>query len=130
MFLFRSNAFLQLHETSHVWGQVALFAARRRRLIAAVLLVLVGHHLLDAYHGFGLTDEWNLEEEEEEEQRRLYVGDLSHNTMGVILTTWCLGYLAVFHMYSRKTDVDSCPVDWTSDALTCSPSLTKSFLQM
>lgn len=90
MFLFRSNAFLQLHETSHVWGQVALFAARRRRLIAAVLLVLVGHHLLDAYHGFGLTDEWNLEEEEEEgEQRRLYVGDLSR-PQGLPTVPWVL----------------------------------------
>lgn len=107
MFLFRSNAFLQLHETSHVWGQVALFAARRRRLIAAVLLVLVGHHLLDAYHGFGLTDEWNLveEEEEEEEQRRLYVGDLSHDTIGCYpnyLVSW------VFSSVSHVLEEDRC----------------------
>ncbi len=54
------DALLQLHETGHVWRQVLGFphAARRRGLEAAVFLI--GHHLLHADHGLGLTDERNL----------------------------------------------------------------------
>lgn len=55
LLLYRSNPLLQLDQASHVRGKVVLLAARWRRLVAAVLLVLVVHHLLDAYHGFGLT---------------------------------------------------------------------------
>lgn len=51
---------LELDQASHVWGEVVLFAAWRRRLVAAVLLILIGHHLLDTYHGFGLTYQGHL----------------------------------------------------------------------
>lgn len=54
------EAFLQLHQAGHVRGEVALPAACWRRLVAAILLILVGHHLLDAYHGLGLTDQRHL----------------------------------------------------------------------
>lgn len=57
----RPDALLQLHQASHVRGAVVLLAARRGRLVAAVLLVLVGHHLLDAYHGLSFTDQRHLE---------------------------------------------------------------------
>ncbi|KAG7221244.1 hypothetical protein INR49_017414 [Caranx melampygus] len=45
------NPLLKLDQAGHVRGEVVLFAAWRRRLVAAVLLVLVVHHLLDADHG-------------------------------------------------------------------------------
>lgn len=54
------DAFLQLDQTGHVRGEVVVLAARRRWLVAAILLVLVGHHLLDADHGLGFADEWYL----------------------------------------------------------------------
>lgn len=52
-----SNALLQLDQAGHVRGKVVVLAARWRRLVAAVLLVLVAHHLLDANHGLCLTDQ-------------------------------------------------------------------------
>lgn len=60
LLLYWPNPLLELDQASHVWGEVVLFAARWRRLVAAVLLVLVGHHLLDAYHGFSLADQRHL----------------------------------------------------------------------
>lgn len=64
LFLHRPDPLLQLDQTGHLRGQVVLFASRRRRLVAAVLLVLVGHHLLDADHGLGLADQRHLRLEE------------------------------------------------------------------
>lgn len=60
LLLYRPDALLQLDQASHVRGEVVVLAARRGRLVAAVLLVLVGHHLLDAYHGLRLTDQRHL----------------------------------------------------------------------
>lgn len=59
LLLRRPNALLELDQASHVRRELA---ARRRRLVAAVLLVLVGHHLLDAYHGLRLADQRHLVE--------------------------------------------------------------------
>ena len=61
LLLQRPEALLQLHEASHLLVVVVLPAARGRGLEASVLLVLVGHHLLDAYHGLSLTDQRHLE---------------------------------------------------------------------
>lgn len=57
--LLRPDALLQLPETGHVGREVIGFprGAGWRKLEA---VLLVGHHLLDADHGFGLTDERNL----------------------------------------------------------------------
>lgn len=63
LLLHRPDALLQLDQASHVWGEVVVLAARRGRLVAAVLLVLIGHHLLDADHGLSLTDQGHLTEE-------------------------------------------------------------------
>lgn len=60
LLLHRPDALLQLDQTSHVWGEMVVLAARRGRLIAAVLLVLIGHHLLDADHGLSFTDQRHL----------------------------------------------------------------------
>lgn len=60
LLLYRPDPFLQLDQASHVRGEVIVLAAWRRRLIAAVLLVLVGHHLLNAYHGLSFTDQRHL----------------------------------------------------------------------
>ena len=51
---------LQLDQSGHIRGRVVLPDPRRRGLVAAVLLVLVGHHLLDADHGLGLADQRHL----------------------------------------------------------------------
>ncbi len=58
------DALLQLHETGHVRRQAlgSPRGAQRGGLEAAVFLI--GHHLLDADHGPGLTDERNLWTEE------------------------------------------------------------------
>lgn len=57
--LLRPDALLQLPETGHVWREAVGFPRGAwRRWLEAVLLV--GHHLLDADHGFGLTDKRNL----------------------------------------------------------------------
>lgn len=79
LLLYRPDPFLQLDQASHVWREVVLLAARWRLLVAAVLLVLVGHHLLDAYHGLGFTDQRHLMdvtivEEKESEPGRLTWG--------------------------------------------------------
>lgn len=75
LLLYRPDPFLELDQACHVWGQVVRLAARRGLLVATVLLVLVGHHLLDAYHGFGLADQRHLidfsEDGEEEECFRI-----------------------------------------------------------
>lgn len=60
LLLYRPDPLLQLDQASHIRGEVVLLAAWRRWLVAAVLLVLVGHHLLDAYHGLGFTDQRHL----------------------------------------------------------------------
>lgn len=57
------DAFLQLDQAGHVRGEVVVLAAWRWRLVAAILLVLVGHHLLDADHWLGFTDERYLVKE-------------------------------------------------------------------
>lgn len=60
LLLYRPDPFLQLDQASHIRGDVVLLTARWRRLVTAVLLILVGHHLLDAYHGFSLADQRDL----------------------------------------------------------------------
>lgn len=60
LLLHRPDPFLQLDQAGHLRGEVVLLASRRGRLVAAVLLVLVGHHLLDADHGLGLADQRHL----------------------------------------------------------------------
>lgn len=57
LLLCRLDPLLQLDEARHLRREVVLLAARGRRLVAAVLLVLIGHHLLDAYHGLGFADQ-------------------------------------------------------------------------
>lgn len=63
LLLDRPDPLLQLDQASHVRGEVVVLAAGWRWLVAAVLLVLVGHHLLDAYHGLSFTDQRHLVEE-------------------------------------------------------------------
>lgn len=58
--LHRPDPFLKLDQASDIWGDVVLLAARWRRLVTAVLLILVGHHLLDAYHWLSLADQRHL----------------------------------------------------------------------
>lgn len=56
---------LQLDQAGHLRREVVLLASRWGRLVAAIFLVLVGHHLLDADHGLGLADQrhlWMVEE--------------------------------------------------------------------
>ncbi|TNN81516.1 hypothetical protein EYF80_008288 [Liparis tanakae] len=89
LLLLRPDAFLQPHQAGHIWGAVVLPAARWR-LVAAILLVLVGHHLLDADHGLSFTDQRHL------------------------------GHAVVTEEKKRNQN----------DGLTCSPSFTKSFLQI
>lgn len=60
LLLHRPDALLQLDQASHVRGEMVVLAARRGRLVAAVLLVLIGHHLLDADHGLSFTDQRHL----------------------------------------------------------------------
>lgn len=72
--LYRPDPLLQLDQASHVRGEVVLLAAWWGRRVAAVLLALVGHHLLDAYHGLSFTDQRHLVDnmvmEEEEEKNK------------------------------------------------------------
>lgn len=64
--LFRwPDPLLQLDQAGHLRREVVLLASRRGRLVAAVFLVLVGHHLLDADHGLGLADQRHLRMAEE-----------------------------------------------------------------
>lgn len=65
LLLRRPDPLLQLDQAGHLRGEVVLLASRRGRLVAAVLLVLVGHHLLDADHGLGLADQRHLQMTEE-----------------------------------------------------------------
>lgn len=60
LLLSRPDAFLQLDQTGHVRGEVVVLGARRWWLVAAILLVLIGHHLLDADHWLGFTDKGYL----------------------------------------------------------------------
>lgn len=60
LLLHRPDPLLQLDQTGHLRGDVVLLASWRGRLVAAVLLVLVGHHLLDADHRLGLADQRHL----------------------------------------------------------------------
>ncbi len=84
LLLCRPDPLLQLDQASHVRGQVVLLAARWRRLVAAVLLVLVGHHLLDAYHGLSFTDQRHLadavimEEKKRSDSESCYQAGKSH----------------------------------------------------
>lgn len=72
LLLRRPDPLLQLDQAGHLRGEVVLLAPRRGRLVAAVLLVLVGHHLLDADHGLGLADQRHLRMTEDEESCQIY----------------------------------------------------------
>lgn len=89
LLLHRPDALLQLDQTGHLRREVVLLASRRRWLVAAVLLVLVGHHLLDADHRLGLADQRHLEVEVGGEVR-LWMMRHRHGTAkwGAALVFW------------------------------------------